>query len=380
MIPYSRQQIEADDIREVVKALKSPFITQGPRIPEFEEAIARYTGARYAVVFSSGTAALHGAYAISGLKKGNEVITTPLTFAATANMMLAFGAKPVFADVNPHTGNIDPSEVEKKITRKTKAIVPVDYAGFPTDIKALKKIAKKHKLLLIDDAAHALGATYHGKKVGTFADMTMISFHPVKSITTGEGGAILTNNKDFYKKLVMFRSHGLTKDPKKLKNKTHAAWHQEVQLLGFNYRLTDIQAALGISQLKKINRFIQARRRAALRYRSLLSDVPNLILPPEETKNMTSAWHLFVVRIVSKKKGARDRVFASLRKAGIGVQVHYLPVYLHPYYRGLGYKRGLCPEAEHFTEYALSLPLYPSITEKEQRFVVRILKTLVVNI
>jgi UDP-4-amino-4,6-dideoxy-N-acetyl-beta-L-altrosamine transaminase len=372
MIPYSRQSIDASDVRAVVRALRSPFITQGPVIARFEKALRKATGARYAIAFSSGTAALHGAYAVAGITHGDEVVTTPLTFAATANMILALGAKPIFADINPETGNLDPRKVEKKITRRTKAIVTVDYAGLPADSGAFRSLARKHKLIFIEDAAHALGATYRGKSVGTQADMTMFSFHPVKSITTGEGGAITTNSRKYYEKLLMFRSHGLTKDRDKFMEKKHAAWHQEVHLLGFNYRLTDIQAALGVSQMKKLTGFIAKRRSRAKRYRKLLAGVSGLMLPPK-IKDRESAWHLFPIRVPRAK---RDAIFTKLRKAGIGVQVHYLPVYLHPLYRSLGYTKGLCPKAEAFSFSEISLPLFPTITEREQRFIAKTLATI----
>lgn len=368
-IPYSRQTIGPDDIRAVVKVLKSAFITQGPAVPEFEDALARACGARYVVAFSSGTAALHAAYAAAGISRGNEVVTSPLTFAATANMVLAHSATPVFADIDTMTGNLDPAVVEKKITKKTKAIVVVDYAGLPADLGAFRTLAKKHKLILIEDAAHALGATYKGRSVGTQSDMTMFSFHPVKSITTGEGGAIATNSKAYCERLRMFRSHGLTKDPQKFKYTGFAAWHQEVQALGFNYRLTDIQAALGLSQIKKLDQFIAKRRVAARRYLELLADVPGIKLPPRSGL-MNSAWHLFVVRVDARK---RDRVFNAMRARGIGVQVHYLPVYRHPYYESLGYRAGLYPKAGAFSESAISIPLYPTITVQEQKKVVRAL-------
>jgi len=372
MIPYSRQEIGDDDVRAVSKVLRSAFLTQGPAIKEFEDSLTKYTSARYCVAFSSGTAALHGAYHAAGIGSGDEVIVPGLTFAATANAALYLRAKPVFADINPETGNIDVRDVEKKITKKTKMIVPVDYAGLPVDLYALRRLAKKHRLIIIEDAAQGLGASYKGKKLGTQADMTMFSFHPVKSITTGEGGAILTNDRRYYERLVMFRTHGLTRDPKKLKNKKHAAWHQEMQILGYNYRLTDMQAALGVSQMKKLDRFIAKRRVAAKRYFELLKNVPGITLPPR-TGLKNSAWHLFVVRIHPR---VRDRVFEKLRAAGIGVQVHYLPVYLHPYYSALGYRKGLCPETEKFAASCISIPLFPSITKKEQAFVVQKLTSI----
>ena len=360
MIPYSRQTIQPDDIREVVKTLKAPFLTQGPKIREFENVLCKYSGAHYAVAFSSGTTALHAAYFAAGVSAGDEVIIPALTFAATGNAALYLGATPVFADIKSATGNIDATEIEKKITAKTKAIVAVDYAGLPADLDEIRAIAKKHKIIFIEDGAQSLGATYKKKRVGPFADMTMFSFHPVKSITTGEGGAIMTNDATFYEKLLMFRSHGMTKDPERFLEKNHAEWHQEMQVLGNNYRLTDIQAALGVSQMRKIEKFLAKRRALAARYDKLLGNVSGLSLP-QVSLDRVSAWHLYVVRIAPEMKDKRDEIFRKLRKKGVGVQVHYLPVYLHPYYRGLGYKKGLCPNTELFSETCLSIPLYPTL-------------------
>ena len=373
MIPYSRQSIGEDDIRAVSKVLRSPFLTQGPEVGTFEGSLASYTRARYCVVFSSGTAALHAAYFATGIGHGDEIVMPALTFAATANAALYLGAKPIFADIHSDTGNIDVKDVERKLTKRTKAIVAVDYAGLPAELGVMRRLAKKHALVFIEDAAQGLGASYKGKKVGALADMTMFSFHPVKSITTGEGGAILTNNRSYYEKLIMFRTHGLTRDPRKLKNKTHASWHQEMQLLGYNYRLTDIQAALGTSQMKKLDRFIKARRAAAKRYFELLADVPGIKLPPRAgLKN--SACHLFVIRV---DKHIRDSVFEALRAAGIGVQVHYLPVYLHPYYATLGYRKGLCLKAEAYSAQEISIPLYPTLTRRDQEYVVKKIRDII---
>lgn len=374
MIPYSRQIISADDIREVVRTLRSPFLTQGPAVERFEKALREYCGARYAVAVSSGTAALHAAYIAAGIGKSDEVITTPLTFAATANMILAVGATPVFADVD-ETGNLDVRDVERKITKKTKAIVPVDYGGNPVDIDGIRALARKHKLVVIEDAAQALGASYKGKKIGGLADMTIFSFHPVKSITTGEGGAILTNSKEYSEKLTLFRKHGITTDKAQLKNKKLPAWYQEMQMLGFNYRLTDIQAALGFSQMRKLNSFIAKRRAGAKRYLELLRET-DLVLPPVGILK-DSAWHLFPVRLPISKAGKRDTVFEAMRTAGIGVQVHHVPVHTHPYYRSLGFKKGMYPKTEAFVSREISLPLFPTITPKEQRFIVKeLLKAL----
>lgn len=371
-IPYSCQSVTAADIRAVVNVLRSDFLTQGPAIPAFEKELARTAGTRYCAVFSSGTAALHGACAAAGLGKGDEVIVPALTFAASANAVLYVGAKPVFADVDIETGNIDPHDVERKITKRTRSIISVDYAGRPADYTALRRIAKKHKLLLIADAAHSLGASYKGRPVGSLADMTMFSFHPVKSITTGEGGAIATNSKEFYIKLLAFRHHGIVKDRTLFKKKHAPAWHQEMQSLGYNYRLTDIQAALGLSQLKRLRAHIAKRRALAHRYKKLASSIPGLILPPSDSKDAHSAWHLFPIRVA--EPSARARVFNALRNVGIAVQVHYLPVYLHPYYQKLGYGKELCPRAESFYASEISIPLFPDLTLREQDRVIRELR------
>lgn len=376
MIPYSHQTIRQDDIDAVVKVLKSDWLTQGSAIGQFEKALAKYSGARYAVAFSHGTAALHAAFFAAGLKKSDEFVTTPLTFAATANAGMWQGARPVFADIEWETGNIDPKGVEKQITKRTKAIVAVDYAGFPARLGELKKLARKHKLIFIEDAAHALGSTYKGKKVGAIADMTMFSFHPVKSITTGEGGAILTNNKAWYEKMILFRNHGITKNPKLLKKKNQGKWYYEMQALGLNYRLTDIQAALGFSQLKKLSKFITARQKIAKRYFDSFKNVKEIILPKELSYGR-SAWHLYPIRLVNLKK--RAFVFKKLQEAGIGVQAHYIPVYLHPYYKKLGYKKGLCQNAERFYASGISIPIFPSLTLKDQKFIIQKILELIDN-
>lgn len=367
IIPYSTQALEADDIFAVVKVLRSRVITRGPAIRAFEEALAKSVGARYAVAFTSGTAALQGAYFAAGVGKGGHVITTSLTFAATASAALWQGAKVIFADIDT-TGNIDPKEVARKITKKTKAIVAVDYGGRPADLTGLRKIAKKHGLVLIEDAAHALGATLGARKIGAIADLTMFSFHPVKPITAGEGGAITTDSEEYYERLLRFRNHGMTRDPALFKTKDAPPWHYEMLELGLNYWMTDFQAALGMSQLRKLDRFVTARRALAKRYHQLLARVPGLILPLPDTKEIKSAWHLYPIRVPATKRRA---LFDHLQAQGIGVQVHYIPVYRHPFYAKLGYKKGLCPRAEAFYESEISIPLYPSMTERQQDFIVK---------
>lgn len=360
MIPYGHQSIDENDIDEVVKVLHSDFITQGPKVEEFEQALTKYCGAKFAVVMNSGTSALHAAYFAAGLKNGDEIITSPITFAATANAAVWQGAKPVFVDINPATGNIDANLIEAAITKNTKAIVPVDYTGRPADLEKIQAIAKKHGLLIIEDACQALGATYKEKRIGSVSDMTTFSFHPVKSITTGEGGVVLTNNEEFYQRMKMFVTHGITKN--NLEQPSPGAWYYEMQELGLNYRLTDFQCALGINQLKKIDGLIAKRRALAKRYQEKLSAIKSISLPLADE---TSAWHLYVINVPN-----RAEVFKKLRDAGVGVQVHHIPVYMHPYYRKHGYGKVGLPKAEEFYNTCISLPLYPDLSEKDQDFVI----------
>ncbi|MDO8584845.1 MAG: UDP-4-amino-4,6-dideoxy-N-acetyl-beta-L-altrosamine transaminase [bacterium] len=374
MIPYGHQFIDEDDIRAVVKVLRSPYLTQGPEVEAFEEALAKYCGVKYAVVFSNGTAALHGAYFAAGLGRGDEFITSPLTFVATANAGLYLGAKPIFADVDDR-GNLDPIAAAKKINKKTKLISVVDYGGHPANLPAFKKIAKRHGVVLVEDACHSLGATLRGKRIGSIADMTAFSFHPVKSITTGEGGAVLTNNKQYADALRVFRTHGITKDAALLKRKSEGAWYYEMQQLGFNYRLTDIQSALGLSQLKKIDRFMALRRSVAARYAKELGGLQKVLQLPTEEKGVTSSWHLYPVRLRGAFAKKRAEVFAQLRAAGIWCQVHYIPVYLQPYYRKLGYTKGSCPNAEAFYASEISIPIFPGLSKADQAHVIKTLRT-----
>jgi len=366
-IPYGHQWIDDGDIEAVIKVLKSDWITQGPKIKEFEEKIASYCGAKYAVAVSSGTAALHIASLSCGIKKGDEAITTPITFVASANCVLYCGGKPIFADIQPDTINIDPEKIKNKITKKTKAIIPVDFAGHPCDLKEIYNLAQENNLTVIEDASHALGAEYRGTKIGSckYSDMTVFSFHPVKIITTGEGGIVTTNNKEYYEKLLLFRNHGITKDSSKFSNGRACSagekWYYEMQELGYNYRITDFQCALGVSQLKKIDKFIQKRREIVQRYNEAFKDIEEVVTPTERPE-VKSAWHLYVIRI---KKINRRKIFESLRQENIGVQVHYIPVYYQPYYQKFGYKKGLCPKAEEYYKEAISLPLFPRMTDKE---------------
>lgn len=332
LIPYGHQLVDNNDIKAVVKVLKSNWITQGPTIKDFENTLCKYSGAKYALAVSSGTAALHIACLAAGLQSGNEVITSPITFLATANSVLYCNAKPVFADVQEDTVNIDPVEIRKKITKKTKAIIPVDFAGNLCDLENIYSIAKEHDFIVIEDAAHALGAENKGLKTGSckYSDMTIFSFHPVKSVTTGEGGAVLTNRKDLYNKLIMLRSHGITKEG--FMNKADGEWYYEMQLLGYNYRMTDIQAALGISQLKKLDSFVLRRREIAGIYNKAFRDNPYFDIT-SENKIKGSAHHLYVIRLKKEYWKRKNEIFLKMRKSGLGVQVHYAPVYLQPYYK-----------------------------------------------
>jgi len=370
-LSYGKQQIDEDDIAAVVETLRSPFLTQGPKVEEFEQAVADYVGAKYAVAFSNGTTALHGACYAAGISDGDEVITTPITFVATSNAVLYCGGTPVFADIDERTYNIDPLEIEKKITSKTKAIMPVDFTGQPINLDAIMEIASRHNLLVIEDGAHSLGANYKGLKIGSQADMTMFSFHPVKPITTGEGGIITTNSEVFYEKLKLFRSHGISKTPYAIEQ---GDWYYEMTELGFNYRMCDIQAALGISQMHKIDGFIERRREIAALYNKKLATIPGIILP-KQLDGTESGWHLYMIQLDSQVlKKTRRETFDEMREQNIGVHVHYIPVYWQPYYRELGYERGLCLVAEKWYEQALTLPIYPGMTDEDVEDVVAILR------
>lgn len=367
-IPYGRQYIDEEDIEAVVEVLRSDYITTGPKIEELENSIAEYTGAKYAVAVSNGTAALHAACFAAGIKPGDEVITTPMTFAASANCILYMGAKPVFADIDPRTYNIDPQSVESKITDRTKAVIPVHFTGQPCDMDEIIKIADKYRLTVIEDGAHALGAEYKGRKIGTISPMTTFSFHPVKHITTGEGGAVTTNDSSLYKKLIMFRTHGITRDAEEMES-NEGSWFYEQQFLGYNYRMTDIQAALGASQMKKLEAFLKKRRSYAALYNELLGGLDEVSIP-YQYDNVRSAWHLYIIKLNRDKLNVgRREIFDRLRISNIGVNVHYIPVYYHPYYRGLGYSKGLCPVAESLYEVIITLPLYPAMEPEDIHYI-----------
>ena len=371
MIPYGKQTIEQDDIQAVVDVLKSDFLTTGPKIAEFEQTVADYVGAKYAVAISNGTSALHAACFAAGIGPGDEVITTPLTFAASANCVLYCGGTPVFADVDPKTYNIDPDDIRRKITDRTKAIIAVHLAGQPCDMDAIHSIAREHGLIVIEDGAHALGSVYKGKKVGSMSDMTTFSFHPVKPITTGEGGMIVTDNEDFYKKMVLFRSHGITRDDSMM-TRNDGPWFYQQFDLGYNYRITDIQCALGCSQMKKLDRFLARRKEIVARYNEAFADCDNIITP-YQLSDTESGWHLYIVQV---KNCDRRKVFENMREKGIGVNVHYIPVYMHPYYQEHGYENVHCANAEEIYSHIISLPLYPGLTSEQQDYVIDTLKSL----
>ena len=369
-IPYSHQWIDNKDIKEVVKVLKSDWLTQGPKVEEFEKAIAKYCNAKYGVAFSSGTSALYAAYKTAGIKEGDEVITTPLTFVATSNMISVLGAKPVFVDVEQDTLNINPELIERSITSRTKAIATVDFAGVSCDYDKILKIAKENKLLLVEDACHALGTEYKGRKLGSFADITIVTFHPVKHITTGEGGVALTNNKNFYEKLKIVRNHGIIKKPEK------GGWYYEVKEPSFNFRITDIQCALGISQLKKIDRFLKRRREIIAKYNKAFKDVKEIILPTEKNY-LKTARYIYPIQV---KKQNRKKVFGNLQEQGIGIQIHYMPLHLHPFYKKrFEYKKGDFPIAEEYYERAITIPLFPKMTNREVDYVIKSVKKAVEN-
>lgn len=375
IIPYGHQCIDKSDIEEVIKVLKSGWITQGPKIKAFESTLCQYTGAKYAVAVSSGTAALHIACLAAGIKPGDEVITPALTFIASSNCVLYCGGRTVFVDVQPDTANINPQKIINRINKRTKAIIPVHFAGYPCDMKEISALARKHNLILIEDAAHALGAEYKGSKVGSsaYSDMAILSLHPVKSITTGEGGAVLTNKRHLYDELLALRNHGIIKDNNKWidARMKGCGWYYEMQSLGFNYRLTDIQAALGISQLKKLNQFIKKRREIATLYNRAFKDNPYFDIPIDRQDSLSSH-HLYPIRLKDKFKKNKKDIFSKMRAKGLGVQVHYMPVYSHPFYRKLGFKRGTCPQAEDFYQREISLPIYPSLKENELSYIIKI--------
>lgn len=372
-LSYGRQCIDEKDIESVVEVLKGDYLTTGPKVAEFEKKVADYVGAKYAVAVSNGTAALHTACYAAGIEDGDEVLVSAITFAASSNCVLYCGGKPVFVDLDPKTYNIDVNKIEEKITSKTKAIIPVDLTGQSVDMDKILEIAKRHNLIVIEDAAHALGSEYKGKKVGTMADMTEFSFHPVKPITTGEGGVIVTNSKEYYDKMMLFRSHGITRDSE-LITENHGPWYYEQVCLGYNYRITDLQCALGVSQMEKLDAFIERRREIVKIYNDALKELEEVEIP-FESKFSNSGWHIYVIALnLNKLSVGRKEIFEALQKENIGVNVHYLPVYLHPYYQKLGYKKGECPIAEDLYNRMITIPLFSAMSNEDAESVIQGIK------
>ena len=376
-IYYGRQCIEQDDIDAVIDTLRSDLITCGPRVAGLEKAICRVTGARYAVAVSNGTAALHLAAMAAGFGEGDEVIVSSITFAASSNCVLYCGAKPVFADIKDDTYNIDPESVRKLITPRTRGIVAVDFTGQAVELDELRAIAREHNLVLIEDAAHAIGTKYKGQPVGSIADMTCFSFHPVKTVTAGEGGAITTNDEATYKRLMRLRSHGITRNQDEMVHPTDDMWYNEQVELGYNYRMTDFQAALLTSQIQKLERFKKRRREIVEMYDKAFSSMPELIVQKEIPESDTTR-HLYILRLnLDKLTCNRRQFFDALYAENTKPQVHYLPVYWHSYYEKLGYPKGLCPNAEKLYMEIMSIPLYPTLTDGDVEDVIHAVKKIV---
>jgi len=376
LLPYGRQSIGEDDIEAVVEVLRSDWLTTGPTVAEFERALAARVGADYAVSFSSGTAALHGAAFAAGLKAGDEAITTPMTFAATANCVLYQGATPVFADVSADTLNLDLEQIPTRITSRTRAVIAVDYAGHPAEMDAIQEIAKHHELVVIEDATHALGAEYRGRRTGSIADMSVFSFHPVKHLAAGEGGMVTTNRADFAETLRRFRNHGIAQDARQ--RQSDGQWHYEMVLLGFNYRLTDMACALGLSQLKKLEENLLRRREIAAMYAEAFSHL-EAVMVPQVRAGVNPAWHLYPIRLNLEMLNAdRAQVFHALRAENIGVNVHYIPVHLHPYYRDrFGYRGGEYPVAEEAYGRLITLPMFHGMTDGDVSDVIHAVEKVV---
>lgn len=367
---YGHQYIDEDDIQAVVDVLRSDYLTCGPKISELEEKLCQITGAKYAVVCSNGTAALHIACMAAGVGKGDEVITTPITFAASANCALYCGAKPVFADINEETYNIDPANVEALTNEKTKAVVAVDFTGQSVELDRLLTHCHKNGLVLIEDGAHVIGTRYNGKCNGSIADMTTLSFHPVKTVTSGEGGAVLTNSEDYYKKLLLYRSHGITRNREQMKHEPDGPWYYEQVALGMNYRMTDMQAALLISQLNKLSLFSKRRKEIVKAYDEAFGKLAQIIVQKEIPESDTTR-HLYILRLnLPELRIDRKQFFDALSAENICCNVHYIPTYYFPYYEELGYQRGLCPKAEKLYNEIISLPLYYSMTDKDVQDVI----------
>lgn len=374
---YGKQCIEQDDIDAVAQVLRSDFLTCGPKIAEAEEKLCEITGAKYAVLVANGTAALHLAALAAGFSEGDEVIVSSITFAASSNCILYCGARPVFADINPETYNIDPESVKKLITPRTKGIVAVDFTGQAVEHDAIRQLCRENGLVFIEDAAHAIGTKYRGQPVGSIADMTCFSFHPVKTVTSGEGGAITTNDEKLDRRLLRLRAHGITRVSSEMVHPTDAMWYNEQVELGFNYRMTDIQAALLLSQLGKLDKFSTRRKEIVERYDEAFSQMPELYVQREIPESDTIR-HLYVIRLNQERLTCdRRQFFDALHGENVCPQVHYLPVYWHSYYEKLGYQKGLCPNAEAYYQWSMSIPLHYSMTDRDVEDTIRAVQKVV---
>lgn len=374
---YGHQYIDDADISAVVNVLKSDYLTCGPEIEKLEKKLCELTGAKYAVLVSNGTAALHAACFAAGVGAGDEVIVPPITFAASSNCVLYCGASPVFADINSETYNISPKEIAEKATEKTKAVVAVDFTGQAVELDEIKSICREKNMVLIEDAAHSVGTLYNGVPIGSIADLTTFSFHPVKTVTGGEGGAVLTNNQQYYERLLLFRSHGITRNTALMDKEPDGDWYYQQVDLGYNYRMTDMQAALVSSQLDKLSLFKKRRKEIVDKYNSAFAEIPEVIVQKEIPESDT-ARHLYILQFdLSKLSVGRKQIFDALKAENICCNVHYIPIYYFPYYRKLGYKKGICPNAEKLYEQIISLPLYYSMTDYDVESVIEAVKKVV---
>jgi UDP-4-amino-4,6-dideoxy-N-acetyl-beta-L-altrosamine transaminase len=374
---YGHQYLDEKDVQAVVDVLHSDYLTCGPKITELEQRLCDLTGAKYAVVCSNDTAALHIACMAAGVSAGDEVITTPITFLASANCALYCGAKPVFADIDEETYNIDPKEIEKALTPRTKAVVAVDYTGQVVDLDTIMETCHKQNVVVIEDAAHSIGTLYKGRPVGSVADMTTFSFHPVKTVTAGEGGAILTDNEEYYRKLLLYRSHGMTRDPAQMTKESEGGWYYQMIDLGYNYRMTDMQAALLLSQLDKLPMFRKRRKEIVARYNEAFSQIPELTVQ-QELESSDTTRHLYILRIKPEKLSIDRRgFFDAMAAENIMCNVHYIPIYLQPFYQQMGYPKGLCPKAEKLYNEMMSLPLYYAMTDQDVEDVITAVQKIV---
>lgn len=374
---YGHQYLDEKDVQAVVDVLHSDYLTCGPKITELEQRLCDLTGAKYAVVCSNDTAALHIACMAAGVSAGDEVITTPITFLASANCALYCGAKPVFADIDEETYNIDPKEIEKALTPRTKAVVAVDYTGQVVDLDTIMETCHKQNVVVIEDAAHSIGTLYKGRPVGSVADMTTFSFHPVKTVTAGEGGAILTDNEEYYRKLLLYRSHGMTRDPAQMTKESEGGWYYQMIDLGYNYRMTDMQAALLLSQLDKLPMFRKRRKEIVSRYNEAFSQIPELTVQ-QELESSDTTRHLYILRIKPEKLSIDRRgFFDAMAAENIMCNVHYIPIYLQPFYQQMGYPKGLCPKAEKLYNEMMSLPLYYAMTDQDVEDVITAVQKIV---